>query len=277
MASYNRPVWLYSFELAPGKWIFVPDDATKNYGRELKQRIAATWRPPSNYVHLGSKGHVRALRASLQNRWFARIDIKGFYNSITKSRITRHLRGIFRDYEAARAAAVMSTVPNPDRTLHDSPKFVLPFGFVQSPILAALCLHRSKLGRTLNQLPKPVRRCIYVDDILLSTEESRSTLDEAYEQVCSAAIESGFTLNEEKATPPSEQIQIFNINVASHEMCVSDARLEEFQRVLSDATDLSVVAGILGYVRSVNPSQALMLEKDLSLPQISALQGGSQS
>jgi hypothetical protein len=63
----------------------------------------------------------------------------------------------------------MSTVPfrpvGADKT-----SFVLPFGFVQSPLMAGLCLANSKLGATLARLAKKFTVTVYVDDIVISTK-----------------------------------------------------------------------------------------------------------
>lgn len=260
MVDHQRPVWLYKFELSPGKWVFAPDEATKQYGRELVKRIRKEWKPPRYYVHLSPQGHVRALRTHLGNSYFARVDIKRFYNSIRKSRVTRHLTELFRDYQEARAASVMSTVQNP---VADDPKFVLPFGFVQSPILAALCLYQSKLGSALKKLPRNIKRCVYVDDILLSTSHSRGELVTAYEAICEALIASRFQLHEEKIAEPSEAIQVFNLDIANRSLEVSKERLKEFELALAAAESRHVVDGILGYVRSVNPGQAQGLQDKL--------------
>ena len=256
MADLSRPRWLYKFELKTDKWVFVPDDDTKEYGRRLQRRIRKLWKPPHHYVHLGPQGHVRALKTHLSSKYFARIDLKGFYTSINKTRVTRHLHDLFRDYDAARIAAVMSTVPNP---VADFPKYVLPFGFVQSPLLAALCLYRSKLGAVIRELPRFIKRCVYVDDILISTKRSGEELQLAYDSLLLAAQKSGFTLNNAKLAPPSESIQVFNIEIAHQQLHIALPRLEEFQSAISSAPSENVVEGILSYVKSVNEEQELAL------------------
>ena len=263
MADYQRPVWLYKFELSPGKWIFVPDEATKQYGRELVARILGLWKPPRYYVHLGPQGHVRALRTHLNSKYFARVDIEGFYNSIRKSRVTRNLKDLFGSYEEARAVAVMSTVPNPISDSDQASAFVLPFGFVQSPILAALCLFHSKLGTALRRLPRCISRCVYVDDILLSTGRTREELVVAYEIVCTALQASGFKLHAGKAVAPSEAIQVFNIDIANRHLEVSAKRLDEFRATLKGTDNEYIIEGILSYVRSVSPAQEQELRGEL--------------
>lgn len=259
MEPFSRPVWLSKFELAPGtgKWVFVPDEATKEYGRKLKEEIEAHWQPPDYFVHLGTRGHVRALGDHLSNSYFARIDLKSFFGSIGKTRITRNLSELFRNYKKARAAAVMSTVPV-KRPGAENPAFVLPFGFVQSPLLATLCLANSKLGTALEVVAKSFTLSVYVDDILISTSDSVASLGEAFEKLKTAAIASKFELNIEKLSPPASRTTVFNINLERLRMRISDERLSKFQARLPSA-DTQVLNGILGYVRSVNPDQAQQL------------------
>ena len=259
MAIQGLPFWLLKFELSPGKTVYVPDEATKDFGRALKEKIEARWQPPPYYIHLGKRGHVRALDDHLDSAYFARIDIKSFFGSIQRNRITRHLTNVLRNYKEAKAAAAMSTVPV--KAQGEKTRFVLPFGFVQSPILATLCLANTKLGTAIRELNKSFRITVYVDDILVSTGGSRDSLQEAYEKLLAAATASKFELNEAKVRPPAKMTTVFNIDVATHYKSISDERLEQFRLALAqNAGNAHAVSGILGYVRSVNEQQAEMLE-----------------
>lgn len=259
--NLDRPVWLSRFELSPGKWVYVPDDKTKAFGQQLKTEIESLWQPPDYFIHLGTRGHVRALSDHLANTYFARIDLKSFFGSIRKGRITRNLNQLFRNYPKARAAAVMSTVPfrapAAERT-----SFVLPFGFVQSPLIAGLCLEHSRLGSTLARLAKTFTLTVYVDDILISTSESVESLAEAYQSLLQAAVRSGFVINDEKLSPPSKEVTVFNIDLETQLIRINDARLSKFVSALQSASARQV-GGILGYVRSVNEEQAQQLENGL--------------
>ena len=73
-----------------------------------------------------------------------------------------------------------STVVWPNHT----PKaYILPYGFVQSVIIASFCLHKSALGRYLNKLGgSGFKVSVYMDDIIVSTslpiEQAEAALEE---------------------------------------------------------------------------------------------------
>lgn len=260
MPTESYPVCLFSFELKPGKIVYVPDEATKAFGRALKEKIEARWFPPPYYIHLGQRGHVRALDDHLDSAYFARMDIKSFFGSIEKNRITRHLTDVVDSYKEARAAAVMSTVPL--KVPGEKTKYVLPFGFVQSPIVATLCLAHTKLGTAIRKLSTSFKITVYVDDILISTSGARESLQHAYDELLGAVTASKFVLNEEKLRAPAETTTVFNIDLATHQKRISEERLEEFRAALvQNAGNVRAVSGILGYVRSVNAEQAETLER----------------
>jgi hypothetical protein len=122
-------LWDTRFQLKPGTWVFVPTLESVQNGKEIKQAIGRVWLPPTNYYHLRSGGHVKALEAHLHNAIFAHLDIRDFFGSINKTRVTRCVKDLF-GYPEGRRIANLSTVVHPD-----SRRMILPFGFVQSPIL----------------------------------------------------------------------------------------------------------------------------------------------
>ena len=76
-------------------------------------------------------------------------------------------------YAIARAWANASTVRPPD----DEKRYMLPYGFVQSPILASLALGESRLGKrlcTIAELPQTAVS-VYVDDIIVSNSRGGIT------------------------------------------------------------------------------------------------------
>jgi hypothetical protein len=166
------PKWSSRFEIKPGVWVFVPAEETVKVGQEIKKNLEIRWKPPRYYYHLLPGGHVEALRANAENSWFVHLDIKDFFGSINRSRITRSLKSLF-GYKQAREIANISTVIHPNRG-----DFVLPFGFVQSPLIASICLHKSALGNRLQGLQKEgVTVSVYVDDLILSANDHHA-LDE---------------------------------------------------------------------------------------------------
>jgi hypothetical protein len=134
---------------------------------------------------------------------------------------------------------------------------MLPFGFVQSPLLASLALYKSALGRQLRQLPGQlgIKVSVYVDDIILSANNEAS-LVEALKLVEPVAVRSGFPLNKKKQQGPGVAVSAFNIHLANQSMLLQPERLRDFMDRYSESTNPMEQEGILAYVKSVNPKQA---------------------
>jgi len=244
------PKWSSRFELKPGTWVFVPTEETIESGQEIRQALEVRWKPPSNYYHLLSGGHVNALRAHVRNSWFVHLDIKDFFGSINRSRITRCLKSLF-GYKRAREIANASTVIHPGRG-----DFILPFGFVQSPLIASVCLYKSALGRRLRDLQKEgLTVSIYVDDLILSANDPQG-VHEALVAVKHAADRSGFRLNSDKEEGPAEKITAFNIDLSTKYMAIEPERLAALVEAFQAAESSHQQRGIIGYVASVSPEQA---------------------
>lgn len=254
----QRPVWTHKFELGEGsgKWIFAPNDETKAVGREIKALVANCWNAPSNYYHFAPGGHLEALRQHQSNTVFCRLDIKNYFSSISRSRITRQLNYLIRNYFDSRQLAKLSCVPI---SSSNGSKYVLPYGFVQSPIIASLCLDKSQLGRCIRELnSKDFTVTVYVDDIIISHPDSLEAATTAFEEIKESASRSRFVLNRSKSAPPSDTVTAFNINLSKDYMEIASERYGEFQSRLSDC-DEATKNGILGYVRSVNLDQETAL------------------
>lgn len=249
------PAWSSKFELKPGTWVFVPTEASIKTGRELKLELEQKWHAPEFFFHLRAGGHVKALQAHLGNTSFARLDIKNFFGSINKTRVTRCLKSIF-PYSKARELANISTVLHP---VEGNP--ILPFGFVQSPILASLCLHRSALGQYLQTLSKrkDIVISVYVDDIILSAN-SEHVLTVALAEIKSRAARSGFILNVDKESPPAPQVTAFNIELSNASMTIEPGRWAQFVDSFREAVNENVRLGIHTYVASVNPDHTAQLD-----------------
>jgi hypothetical protein len=241
--------------LKPGKWVFVPTDQSIADGEAVKKSINKRWRPPSNYFHLRSGGHVRALERHRHNSVFAQLDIKDFFGSINKTRVTRCLKGLF-NYSESREIAAASTVLYPGEK-----HFILPFGFVQSPILASLCLAKSGLGKCIHSLPHRYPGLVvsvYVDDIVLSNDDA-DELTKAIAELKHFAQLSRFELNEQKEEKPAPQITAFNIQLSHASMEISADRYASFLDAFRNSESQAQRAGILSYVQSVNSVQAFRM------------------
>ena len=242
--------WLNRFELKPGRWVYVPAADARSLGFAIKSEVERLWKPPDYFYHLQSGGHVAALRSHVSNNIFFKADIQNFFGSINRTRITRCLKSKF-SYKVAREWAVASTVRDPD-----SESTTLPYGFVQSQLLASLCLYESALGRLLHRIDshKEAKVSVYVDDIIVSTRDS-ALLTQLHADVILAANRSRFVLNPVKSTAPSPQISAFNILVSEAEMNIEATRLAEFASTLAAGATPSQKQGIVSYVNSVCPAQ----------------------
>ncbi|MET4695226.1 reverse transcriptase domain-containing protein [Endozoicomonas lisbonensis] len=249
----SQPKWISKFQIKSGTWVFVPSESTVKSGKLIKRAVESKWTPPDYYYHLRDGGHVLALKSHVMNDYFVHLDLKSFFSSVSRSRITRTLKYYF-GYEAAREVAVESTVTI-QQALEKS--HILPFGFVQSPILASLCLRKSKLGKVLHKINQlsTASISVYVDDIIISTKD-KILAKELLLQVKEAAERSRFPLNYEKEEGPAESITAFNIELSHDLMEVSPSRLVEFQEQYQKSENFHKLAGIVGYVYSVNPTQS---------------------
>lgn len=248
--------WKCRFRLKSDVFVYVPTTESLRYGRHLKSHLQLKWKTPDNYFHFLPGGHVSAVRIHQHSSYYLRADITKFFNSINRSRITRHLKKYY-PYNIAREIALNSTVP---MTADGKTEYVLPFGFAQSQILASICLHESKLGRFLVLIAKNFKLTVsvYVDDIIISGPDE-SVLQLVREKLITAANDSGLILNSEKLEGPAEQVTAFNIDLKNGSMSVSDKRMLAFKIALSTSQSENQKKAILGYVATVNPSQLKLL------------------
>jgi len=251
-----HPKWSTKFELKPGKWVFVPTSESIEEGRKIKKAIEDYWEPPRYYYHLRSGGHVEAIKSHLKHNSFLHFDIQDFFGSINRSRVTRTLIGKF-SYENARAMAHASTVRHPD----EKSRLILPYGFIQSQIVAALCLNISRLGKYLNKLSKnsDVSLSVYVDDIIVSCNDSELSAS-ILVNITNAAENANFILNAAKQEGPAAAITAFNIMLQNNSMMVEALRLKKFVDVLKETESEYQREGILSYVKSINVAQGFALK-----------------
>jgi len=249
----NSHKWVTRFRLKSGSWVYVPTDETLREGRILKKIVAHKWKAPANYFHLRDGGHVEALRYHAGAQYFIRADIKKFFNSINRSRITRELKPYF-GYEKARQIAMESTASIQTQS---GQIFALPFGFPQSTILASLCLSKSRLGKTLERINSTpnMRVSVYVDDIIISCDKLEASLA-LLAEIENAACRSAFTLNTAKLEGPAQTIGAFNIALTSTSLLIQDWRLQELKKLYDSSDSENQKTGIASYVKSVNSIQA---------------------
>jgi hypothetical protein len=235
----------YQYELK-GKPVFAPSDLGRRIGEDVKQRVEDVFAFDPFYYHLREGGHVAALHAHRPNTHFAKIDLSRFFYSVSRNRVVRALRDI--GVERPEHYGKWSTVRNP----YDEPRYTLPYGFVQSPILASLAMSRSGLGDLLRQLSEQVTVSVYVDDISMSST-SAPLLQQAYESLIGGVADAGFILNDVKSQPPVDVLTIFNCELAHDSTKVKDERVEEFFSLQRSAES---VLGFERYVASVQKGNA---------------------
>ena len=245
--------WVHRFESKPGRWVFNPSTEARAEGAEIKVAVEKHWKAPRYYYHLRRGGHVAALRQHQKSSLFIKLDLSDFFGSISRSRLSRALKNFFSHTEA-RHMATASTVrhpTNPDKTC-------VPYGFVQSPLVASLVLHKSSLGAFLDSLSKDrsLVVSVYVDDIIISSADL-TRLNTVRDALIARVAKSGFLLNDAKSEGPAAAIVAFNIGIAAgRELAIVERRLLELKTRIESSGSVYEMEGILGYVRSVNLDQA---------------------
>lgn len=125
--------------------------------------------------------------------------------------------------EAGMAAGSPSRCPGELWQLGET---MLPFGYVQSPINASLCLAQSGLGKCLRELDQVTVR-VYVDDIILSPNDE-DALSRAVAAVEAAALRARLPLHLEKKVGPALEITAYNIVISHYALSIRLERLQEF-------------------------------------------------
>jgi hypothetical protein len=222
----------YSYIGTSGKRVFVPSEHGRKIGCELKARIEEEIAFEPVFYHLAKGGHVAAMHSHRANAYFAKIDLKSFFYSIGRNRVSHVLyeRGI----EKAGFYAKWSSVKNP----YTPPSYALPYGFVQSPILATLVLRDSALGAFVLSLPSDVTASVYLDDIALSSNDEK-LLSCSFQQLLDAATTANFQLNSQKVVQPTDSIVLFNCELEYARTAVTAARRAEFYSVERSSESMS--------------------------------------
>lgn len=253
----SLPRWFHKYELKPDLWIYVPTEETIKIGTKIKNAVNDNWSIPFYYFHLQQGGHVAALKYHKNDTYFVHLDIEKFFNTINRSRLTRSLKLHF-DYRTARDYTLTSAVKHPSKT---PATYILPYGFVQSPILASLCLRNSTLGNKIDEVSRSIsqRISIYMDDIIISGND-KSSLTETKNSIKAAAVRSGFKFNQSKEQGPATRITVFNVNLASTHLAIEKQRYNELKANYLEAENPNVSHGIATYVSTVNKKQLAALD-----------------
>lgn len=255
MRNYKQRI-----SLGPGKWAFEQDDRCASEARIKIRELLKLWSPPKHFFHLQRGGHIAAAKLHLNSDSFAKIDLRRFFEQVTRNRIIKRLTALGVKYVEAEQFAIASTV----RHTVDRRRFVLPYGFVQSPLLASIDLDKSALGDKLRVLKKEgLRASVYVDDIIISSNDESLTVD-GYKQLRDAVAQSNYQINEEKSQAPSTELRAFNLIMKPSFLQVDNERYSEFQAVIAMLGDCPETVAIVSYVESVNANQADRLLADFA-------------
>lgn len=207
--------------LLNGKPVFAPNDLGRRIGEDIKAKVETAYEFEPFFYHLTSGGHVASLHAHRENEFFCKADIENFFYSVSRNRVVRTLREVGVD--RAKHYGKWSCVKNP----YDSPRYALPYGFVQSPILASLILSTSAVGSFLRRISKEVTVGVYVDDISLSSNDP-DRLRHCYDGLLSAMEEAALHAKPSKCVPPAREVDIFNCHLKKESTEVLEERRQEF-------------------------------------------------
>ena len=127
----------------------------------------------------------------------------------------------------ARHYAKWSCVKNP----YDEPRYVLPYGFIQSPALATLVLMLSPVGDFLRAVHAQgeVTVSVYMDDISLSSDDE-TALNTAFAQLKENLQAANFRLSKDKVRLPSPGMDVFNCDLSPGKSEVQQARIDLFHQ-----------------------------------------------
>jgi Reverse transcriptase (RNA-dependent DNA polymerase) len=205
-----------------GKYFFVPNEKCERRGRRMIQFFSKRVDFPDYFFHYKKGGHVAALHEHLANTLFFKIDIQNFYYSIARMRVTRALRD-WR-YPGAGTFAKWSCVANPG----PGPKFALPIGFVQSPLLASLVLMKSPVNDAIERArANGVCLSVYLDDFI-GSHNDLAVITAAYEDIRDTCVSAGFIPNPGKLVAPRAAITAFNCDLTNGSALVTTDRIAKY-------------------------------------------------
>lgn len=224
----------YSYDSAKGRRIFVPSKEGRAIGLKLKSLVENLYTPEDFFYHLGEDGgHVTALHRHRPHKYFAKIDLQRFFYSVGRNRVKGALKAL--GVRSAEHYARWSCVKNPC----EGPSYALPYGFVQSPLIATLVLSQSRVGNVLRDMADELTVSVYVDDIALSSN-NRRRIERAYNRLRKAIIKSNLAINDDKSIPPSLTLKVFNCHLSRRDTVVTEERRNDFYAF--ERSDLSVAA-----------------------------------
>ncbi|WP_251978578.1 reverse transcriptase domain-containing protein [Salinicola avicenniae] len=219
-------------------------------GKKIAERVGSRFLAPHYYYHLMNGGHVSAIKSHTNDTYFLSVDISDFFGSITRSRVTRTLKRFFPYFEA-REIAIESTVRKPG----SAPAYHhLPYGFPQSSMIASSCLRESALGRYLQKISQDTNVSVYVDDIIISTNDP-AVLQKISNKIVEKSTRSELFLSKKSSCKVAQEIESFNIILSHGNVRLTQSRFTSLLLKASLSENQNEIDGILSYIKSINQSQ----------------------
>lgn len=237
------------YAISAEKYIFIPTQEMRNYGKTIKKDIESIWHCPNYYYHLLPSGHIGAVNKHINSDWFIVADIKDFFYQINQTKITRSLNDLFHDYDKSRKIAKLSTVFS---IFNGREIWHIPYGFPQSNILSSICLENSYLGTFLDNLERQgYLISVYVDDIIISGKMNNYKFH-LKKELLEAAKRSNLEINKNKIHISKRKVTVFNINLMHLKMKIEKNRRSKFLEKLNDTrTPYSSKEAIIKYMKKV--------------------------
>jgi hypothetical protein len=146
----------------------------------------------------------------------------------------------------ARDFAEWSTVKNP---YSDGPRYVLPIGFKQSPLLASLALYRSAVAAAIEDARnRGVLVSVYFDDLVGSSSDV-GELKVTYQGILDACVQANLVANPDKLIKPADAIVAFNCDLTHGSATVTAERVKKFQ---DEGRGPAAQASFVAYCDQVN-------------------------
>lgn len=230
-----------------GRFVFVPTAECREYGEQLLADCMARVSLPSYHFHYTSGGHVAALHRHLENRYFFRVDIQSFFYAIRRNRVAEALRHF--SIPNPRDKAKWSCVADP----YTGSGYVLPIGFVQSPMLASMVVLRSPVAKAIDDAQaEGAFISMYFDDFIGSASDLDS-LQAIYENFLQACVAAALPVNQAKLIAPTPTATAFNCYLRQGYSAVTGERVAKFY---ATQPDQSAISSFIAYQRRVEAKNA---------------------
>src|SRR6516225_9217840 len=174
----------HKFVLPNGSQVFVPSALGRQVGTAMHAAVRRRWRPATLLL---PPPHRRPRRRTKRTPPQSVLRDPGHQPFLRQRHPSQDSPGVAQHRDRARQG--MGDHPEEYRREDAAPaRFSLPYGFIQSPVLASLALDRSALGRAMRAIARSnhTRLNCYVDDVILSGLEEEAVEDSRHALVAAA-------------------------------------------------------------------------------------------